>query len=1056
MGRRPDPRRISSMYGGGPSAAHPPRAPDKATYAVRSLSFGSFPAETTFAAEYTRQGRAADQMWVERRVKDGRRLLVVRMWDQAGPTVLDPESASSVRVVVELDTIDRASTNSDGVSLFLRLSRPPTFEAIAVRPPYERPPWPRQVASIDVEHARIAGCASSSLRLQLRTAVELRAFLLEAAAAGAPPVVRAIIFVDPTRRFSDATLGVLQSWLLALDFRVAFQLEKVVRNGLVDAVKAVGLRGKVDSLVAEKGAPAAERILALFADRLEALKPWTTSSSEEVGSARKEAPVVASAHAARRSAEAVLLGPVDRLQVKRRKTEPAVIILDSSDSSGPSEDDSDDDLANGLCFFVSPHTHDGHVVTPLSIHRSIGDFAGTETALIPAKYMARIAQAFSSSKPTLELSPDQILFLPDIESPSGSCFSDGVGLISSALAVDVVKALKLKLGARQRAPTCFQFRMGGAKGMLQVDPSLEGKVIALRPSQIKFKSPSTHLAIVGTFGAGQAFLNRPLVTLLEALGIAQQRFLDLQLKATRSIRKARLSLVGAVALLEDWSLAPSTSLSSTLAFLAELSPTASTATFSNPFVASCLDAAVVHALRDIKYSARIPLPGCYNLVGVLDVEDFLAPDQVYVRLAHKDGSTEYLNGTVAISRSPTNHPGDLRLVEAVGKLPRGVGDRIRGLTNCVVFSCHGERSLPSKLAGGDLDGDVYLLLTPQSGLLPAPWRIMAAAAYDPSPTVKLDHEATIEDGTDFFFDFVTRDRTGLVATRQLHLADALTEGLVHRDCLKLAQLHSDCVDSAKSGSFVPYDSIPRKPARGMPDFLANDAPDSYRSSRALGQLYRAIGEEALSTAALAGSADRPLADVDPHRLLTSALSSTSFPYLVNSRLPSPSRPLVAFFRSYLPSFASELLKLLPRPSTTATDEEALFLSVSLSTTKAKVDTDEKLRLGRRREQAGELFALVRRLVREGDGGATGAASAGGAAGAIARAWSAWHAAVEEGEDRAKAAADARRKRRAGDAEGASAAGSDLGLRTWGWLALGVLVEELRVAERESVEVVVVE
>ena len=82
--------------------------------------------------------------------------------------------------------------------------------------------------------------------------------------------------------------------------------------------------------------------------------------------------------------------------------------------------------------------------------------------------------------------------------------------------------------------------------------------------------------------------------------------------------------------------------------------------------------------------------------------------------------------------------------------------------------------------------DVYLLLTPQSGLLPAPWRIMAAAAYDPSPTVKLDHEATIEDGTDFFFDcaspssaflrtvrssssrplaVVTRDRTGLVATR---------------------------------------------------------------------------------------------------------------------------------------------------------------------------------------------------------------------------------------------------------------------------------------------------
>ena len=269
---------------------------------------------------------------------------------------------------------------------------------------------------------------------------------------------------------------------------------------------------------------------------------------------------------------------------------------------------------------------------------------------------------------------------------------------------------------------------------------------------------------------------------------------------------------------------------------------------------------------------------------------------------------------------------------------------------------------------------------------------------------------------------------------------------------------ADCVDSAKSGSFVPYDSIPRKPARGFPDFLVNDAPDSYRSPRALGQLYRAIGEETVSSAALAGSADSPLTDVDPYRRLTSALTSTTFPYLADSRLPSPSRPLVAFFRAHLPSFSSELLKLLPSPPTSAaSDEEALFISVSLGATTAKLSTDEKLRLGRRREQAGALFGLVRRLVREGEDGAAGAAGAEGARGAraaVGRAWAAWHAAVEEGEDRARAAADARRGRRAGDAEGAAAGAR--GLRTWAWLALGVLVEELRVAELESVKVVVVE
>lgn len=63
----------------------------------------------------------------------------------------------------------------------------------------------------------------------------------------------------------------------------------------------------------------------------------------------------------------------------------------------------------------------------------------------------------------------------------------------------------------------------------------------------------------------------------------------------------------------------------------------------------------------------------------------------------------------------------------------------------------GSRSLPSMLAGGDLDGDVYLLLTEASGLVPSPDRIAEPAAYDAAPTVKLDREVSVEDGGEFFF-----------------------------------------------------------------------------------------------------------------------------------------------------------------------------------------------------------------------------------------------------------------------------------------------------------------
>lgn len=500
----------------------------------------------------------------------------------------------------QVDVIDQCFADPTSASLFLRLSRPPTFEAVAVRQPGERQPWPQQVPWIDAEHARVAGYASCALRLELRTRGEFDTLLVAADKAGLPRVVRSSMSIIAHPRVDDEGLAAFHTWLLKLDFRVAFQLEKLVRNGLVHAARAVSLRDMVDFYIVEKGGRATERILDLFADRLGGLDRTSSQKVDTEGEIAKEnkALGVAPGRGQRRKTESVVARSPDRPRAKRRKTEPVVLCSDSnsSDSSGSSDDDvlvvgatlpsfrgiatehashlsiaelrtlldraladsaslgqllgraddsklvrqvtitptrillagpvladtntvvrtsghsqnfitvsvrnedgsrlndrntglldlrfkplfrqgfelggrgwqflawSSSGLKNGSCFFVSPYAHEGRLITPASIHRSIGDFAGTPTGLVPAKYMARIAQAFSSSKPTLELAVEQILDIPDIESRSGSCFSDGVGLVSPQLAADVVRALNLKLGARQKAPTCFQFRIGGAKG----------------------------------------------------------------------------------------------------------------------------------------------------------------------------------------------------------------------------------------------------------------------------------------------------------------------------------------------------------------------------------------------------------------------------------------------------------------------------------------------------------------------------------------------------------------------------------------------------------------
>ena len=114
-----------------------------------------------------------------------------------------------------------------------------------------------------------------------------------------------------------------------------------------------------------------------------------------------------------------------------------------------------------------------------------------------------------------------------------------------------------------------------------------------------------------------------------------------------------------------------------------------------------------------------------------------------------NGEEQYLRGHCIVSRNPTVHPGDgmtcfgkhlcvwstdlntpaVQLLRAVGKPPADRPCFFRNIKNCLVFPCKGTslimqlrfrieaadmsakgtRSIPSGLAGGDLDG--YVLNT---------------------------------------------------------------------------------------------------------------------------------------------------------------------------------------------------------------------------------------------------------------------------------------------------------------------------------------------------------
>ncbi len=554
-------------------------------------------------------------------------------------------------------------------------------------------------------------------------------------------------------------------------------------------------------------------------------------------------------------------------------------------------------LKDHAVWFVKPFRHvdangNTHVVDAGSIIASLGNFRNLsyDPRLIycPARYAARISQAFTATDASISMEVGQIMEARDIEVPDGKyVFTDGVGSISPQLAREIWAALRQRRrrGRQDRTyPRAYQIRFQGSKGMLSVDYALTGRTVLLRPSMIKFDAPhSLTIDIARAFDRpGTYYLNRPLIMLLEGLGVRCEVFEELQNNAVRDAKRSIESLESSARLLEAHGLGTSFRLTSAMIGLHKLGLEPLK---RDIFWRQMMTFAVNHVLRELKTRARIPVPGqdSWTLVGVADVHGYLGEGEIFVCVdSPNESKLIYLEGPTLVSRSPTIHPGDVQIVHAIGRPPAGSPFARESLRNTIVFSTKGvffyttrnssrtsaldklvpiligERPLPSCLGGGDLDGDVYNVTT-RPGLLPE--KTYHPADYEPAQKKFVDHESTIEDVAEFVAEYISSDvsdpvlalRTradssqtlGIIATTWLIIADQSPLGILDPDCLELAALHSDAVDYPKSGQPVPLELIPRqhsqvKPDWNAPETINRENPSYYESDRAIGKLFRAI------------------------------------------------------------------------------------------------------------------------------------------------------------------------------------------------------------------------
>ncbi|GJN92714.1 hypothetical protein Rhopal_005749-T1 [Rhodotorula paludigena] len=533
-------------------------------------------------------------------------------------------------------------------------------------------------------------------------------------------------------------------------------------------------------------------------------------------------------------------------------------------------------LRDRMAWFVAPcevEGRDGEIyrINAQAIRDRFGRFDKIEC--MPAKLGARYSQFFTSSHATEYLGHQQIKTREDIIAHDSqgkeTNFTDGAGVMSIQLRDQVWSTLKAN-GFRRDIdgppPSVIQFRLGGSKGVLAVDDTLKGVELQIRPSQDKF---------VG-FADGEGFclnvsdaftrplrlrLNRPLISALNDLGISNEVFVFYQKQAIAELEPEQLqTIAGAHYALHRLSFGGATRFKSLLKSFVEIGGIPDSILSEEPFLRQALDVIRVRSMRDLRDKASIPLPDSWVLVGVPDEDSFLGPDEVYaaIREPDKPDKITYLKGPVVVTRSPSIHPGDVRVLQGVGELPPQCKLRMRALQNCIVLPTKGDRALASMMGGGDVDGDTFQVITLADFI---PTQVAEPRPYEGVPALELDRAATISDVADCFMRYITGDQTGIIANKHLALADWSDKHGFDPNCLKLADLYSEAVDAPKSGNIVDADRLPKlKNPRKRPDFMrktdldelgfettTSDNFENYRSDRALGELYRNIGDDGLAT-----------------------------------------------------------------------------------------------------------------------------------------------------------------------------------------------------------------
>ena len=453
---------------------------------------------------------------------------------------------------------------------------------------------------------------------------------------------------------------------------------------------------------------------------------------------------------------------------------------------------------------------------------------------------------FSDTKYVTDVNIDNVIPLED-EKIGEYIITDGIGKISK----DLIELSSKKWGINDsNIISAIQIRFMGCKGVFALDPSLEQNTVHYRESQKKFESDDVALNICSVSNFKEGFLNRQFIILLSTLGVEDKIFENIEEKIMN--RYLNLLKDSSKALLSDNSLY--------YEFKNKLNYFIPTFEYffkkginllNEPLFSQFINIFVYSKLINIKYNGRLNDKKCVCLMGVIDETNILEEDQVYIHLMYStENSTidKILNQKVTVYRSPSLHPGDIKILNAVNN------PLLEHMINVIVFSKRGNRPTFNQLSGGDLDGDRYFISYNDyitNNIKDTNCEPLEDLKYSEKNNKNIKAEKiTIEDSINCMIKTTSNNLVGQICDNHLAFADESKLKAKDPKCIKLSKYFNQEIDSSKTGNFVDLSilKIEELIKKKRPDFLSNGMANKnkiYKSPGILGILYRKIDKKAI-------------------------------------------------------------------------------------------------------------------------------------------------------------------------------------------------------------------